>query len=76
MNKVYKYVTDQEKWAEGMAKATKLQMFNDQETAYWAVKSFMEVNELTERLYTAAELLEACRRGEDGLADYMNELNK
>ena len=76
MNKVYEYVTKQEKLAEDMEKATGLQMFNNQATAYWAVRQFMEVNELTQRLYTASELVEACRRGEDGLAEYMNELNK
>jgi hypothetical protein len=37
-----------------------------------AVKTYT----VSERLYTASELVEACRRGEDGLAEYMNELNR
>jgi len=57
MNKVYEYVMKQEKWAEDMEKATGLTMFNDQATAYWAVRQFMEVNELTQRLYTEKEVL-------------------
>lgn len=76
MNKLYEYVKAQEKSSETNFEATKLQMFNDQATVYWAVRQFMEVNDLTERLYTKEEMWEASKRGENGMFEYFKELNK
>ena len=63
MNKVYEYVKENEKASEVNFEATHISMFNDQATAYWAVRQFMEVNDLTERLYTKEDMRSAMALG-------------
>ena len=68
MNKVYEYVTNQEEVndanslkAEGRARL----VYSGHATAFWAVKNFMEANELTERLYTKEDMLQVMNLGMD-----------